>query len=366
MSIKHLKDKDLAELVGNDVESLEYNQKKFELEQDSIRSRYDQMQERKEELALLDSFDLDNEDPSIIQKIADETEEYLIKAKNAKVFLNDDFKGKVPLFPRNVILAAAETGVGKSTICANLAFQAILQGQRVLILTNEENPGDIYNRITCLIKDWSYINHSDFTEEQRKTFKEMTHALSERVVIVSDSRGKQNGLTTTLEGVQKVLNSVIEKDSKFDLIMIDYYQNINQSTAIPGMVDWQVQYRFCKFIDQYKNKSNAAIVILAQLKSMKDKELSFQDAIEGRKTIMTISTCVLRVSRDVEHQRTGFEIMKSRFGESLGQTVYVGFRRGKYVDYTPAFKNEVEMNKLAKATQAMTGKLKTSNFNSED
>ena len=104
--------KDIEEILGNDSEAAEFNFKKKAIEQDNIRNKYDQLQEKKKELADLSSFDLDNENPSVIQEIADETEDYLTKAKNAKVFLNNDFKGKVPLFPRNVILVAAETGVG--------------------------------------------------------------------------------------------------------------------------------------------------------------------------------------------------------------------------------------------------------------
>jgi predicted ATP-dependent serine protease len=357
--------KDIDELLGNDKDAAEFNFKKKELDQDNIRSRYEILQEKKSELASLETFDLDNEDPAIIQKIASDTEEYLIKAKNAKVFINDDFKGKVPLFPRNVILAAAETGVGKSTICANLAYHAILQGQRVLMLVNEENPGDVYNRIICLLKGWSYVDHGSFTDEQRKTFKEMTILLRERVVIVGDNHGDLKNLTTTIEGVSKVLNSVVEKNSKFDLIMIDYYQNIDRSTANNNMGMWDVQYRFCKFIDQYKNRSNASIVILAQLKGSKDQNLSFKDAIEGRKTIMNVASCVLRVTKDIEKQRTGFEIMKSRFNASLGQTVYVGFDRGKYVPYTLLFQEKVDDYNLKKATRTLPKTVNPTNNNEE-
>lgn len=361
-NVKELRDKDMAELLGNNKESAEYNRKKQELEQESIATRHEQMLERKAQIEAFKSFNLDTEEASIIQKIADDNEDYLLKAKNAKNFLNDSFRGKVPLFPRNVILAAAETGVGKSTVTTNLAFRAMMQGQRVLIISNEENEGDFYNRITCLIKGWAYINHSDFTDEQRKVFKEMTVMLDQRIKVVGNTRGNLTNLTTTIEGVETVLNSVLVNNSKFDLIVIDYYQNIDRSEVVPTMLDWQAQYRFCKFIDQYKNRSNAAIVVLAQLKTAGDaKALSFKDAIEGRKTIMNVATCVLRIKKEAENQRTGFEIMKSRFLEGLGETIWVGFKRGKYVDYDAAFKNEVELAKIAKATRDAVNHVKPTN-----
>lgn len=358
--------KDMAEIAGIDAETAEYNYKKKVVEQDAIRNRFNAVEEKNSELKELEAFDLDHEDPSIIQKIADETAEYLILAKNAGVFLNNDFKGKVPLFSRNITVCAAETGVGKSTICANLAVRAILQNQRVLILSNEENEGDIYNRITCILKGWTYVDHGNFTDEQRRVFKAMTFLLSERITIVGNSRGKLDNLTTTIEGVQKVLNSVVEKNSKFDLIIIDYYQNIDRSIAVPSMGIYDVQYRVCKFFDQYKNRSNAAIVLLAQLKPSGDKNLSFKDCIEGRKMIMNIASCVLRVTKEADKQRTGFEIMKSRFNESLGQTIYVGFDRGKYVDYTPEFKNKADMEALERSMRTLPGNVKPTNYNDED
>jgi predicted ATP-dependent serine protease len=358
--------KDMEEILGNDAEAAEFNFKKKAIEQENIRSKYDRLQEKKAELAVIESFDLENEDPSVIQKIADEGEDYLLKAKNAKVFLNDDFKGKIPLFPRNIIFAAAETGVGKSTICANLALRAIIQNQRVLILTNEENPSDVYNRIICLLRGWAYVDHTSFTAEQIKIFKEMTILLSERVTIVGDKRGGLDNLTTTIEGIKQVLNSVLSKDSKFELIVIDYYQNIDRSTEDQNMSAWDCQYRFCKFIDQYKNHSNASIVILGQLKSSGDKTLSFKDAIEGRKTIMNVASCVLRVTKEPDKRRTGFEVMKSRFNESLGQTIYVGFDRGKYVDYTKEFEHKATMEALEKSMRSLDPSIKPKNFNDKD
>ena len=357
--------KDIEKILGNDVESIEINHKKKEIEIDNVRTRHSQLQDKKSQLEAIRNFNLGGDNSEFIKTVVQETEEYLLKAKNAKVFLNDDFRGKVPFFPRNVILAAAETGVGKSTICSNLATRAMLQKQRILILTNEENVGDVYNRITCNIMGWAYVDHGSFTDEQRKKFSEMTPLLAQRIEVVGNSRNGLTGLTTTIEGVEQVLNSIVKNDNKFDLIMVDYYQNIDKSTEFPHLSDWQVQYRFCKFIDQYKNISPATIVILAQLKSSKDKELPFKEAIEGRKTILNISTCAMRVTKDAEEKRTGFEIVKSRFTEGLGTTTYVGFNKGQYVPYTAEFRNEVEMSKLAKATQAVVGKQKLTNFNNE-
>ena len=363
-NVRDLSDADIAALTGGDQEAADYNRKKRIIDQYNLDNKFDEIQERTSQLNALQKFNLDKEDPSVIQKIADENEQYLIAAKNAGVFINNDFKGKVPLFPKNVVVVAAETGVGKSTIAANLAYHAIMQRQRVLIIVNEESPGDVYNRVTCLIKGWAYVDHGSFTDEQRKTFKEMTILLRERIVVIDDSYlpGVPH-LTTSIEGVETILNSTIENKNEFDLILIDYYQNIDKSVKVPTLSDHQAQYRFCKYIDQFKNRANAPIVVLAQLKTSGETKLSFKESIEGRKGLMNISTCSLKVTKDVENQRTGFTIEKSRFTAALGQTVWVGFDKGKYVDYTPEFKNKVQLDIVAKATQRAVSASNPSNFN---
>jgi hypothetical protein len=58
--------------------------------------------------------------------------------------------------------------------------------------------------------------------------------------------------------------------------------------------------------------------------------------------------------------------MKSRFNDSLGQVVYVGFDRGKYVDYTPEFKHRVDMEALERSMRQLPANVSPTNYNSED
>ena len=132
------------------------------------------------------------------------------------------------------------------------------------------------------------------------------------------------------------------------------------------MNEYQVQYKLTKMLDQFKNIYGAPIVVLAQKKpSHVDKKLPFKDAIEGRKTIINVSTCALDVNIDSERLLTSFTIMKSRFNGCIGETIDVGFDRGRYVDYNPEFKLKTNMNALAKSQAQLMSKVKTTNFNSE-
>lgn len=351
----------IASILGTEAEA-ELYKKKAEVEQDRIRKQYDQLQEQKRETEALKTLNFGNYDESYIESLAKGSTDYLMKARNAKVFLTNDFIGKVPFFPRNLILVGAETGVGKSTLSANLSYHTIMQGLKVLVLTNEEHPSDVYNRVSCLIRGWFYANHEKFNDEQIQYFEQNIKALARRMTVISDNYRGISGCTTTLEGIQNVLESVYNTNSQFDLIILDYYQNVDRSTDNDKLDAYAVQYRLCKYLDQYKNKSNAPIIVLAQKKpSGKDKELLFKDAIEGRKTIVNIATCALNVAKDVDNSRTSFEIIKSRFNSCVGDKVFVGFDKGKYVPYDNEFKNEAQNRKIEKEKAKILGGIKLNN-----
>lgn len=351
---------DTKTLAGISKEQIaEYNTKKAEVEIARTQQQHEDLQERRREMELLEKFDIGRDYSDYAANLANETEEYLIRARKSKVFLNEDFKSKIPFFARNIILVAAETGGGKSTVSANLTFQAIMQGQKVLVLTNEENPGDVYNRVTCLIKGWSYSEHEKFTDEQIATFKENIVHLSKRLTVIGDTYQGMHGCTTTIEGIENVCNSVLLKNNHYDVILFDYYQNIDRSVKAPAMQDWQVQYRFCKFLDQYKNKSPAALVVLSQKKpNQKDKELPFRESIEGRKTILNISTCALNVIKDIQNFRTLFEIKKSRFNNCVGDSIAVGFDKGQYVRYSDEFKLRSQSMRADKEQASLLSQIK--------
>lgn len=333
--------------LGSDLESeaLDLAKKEREVYENRINKQYEDLKKSKDELEKNKSIDLSQMPEERIKKLQEDTEEYLKQAKTAKVFLNEDFNGKIPYFGRNLILIGATTGDGKSTITSNLTLDMIKQGGRVLIITNEEKADDCYNRITALIKGWPYNDHKDFTDEQRATFKEYIGILAKRVYVVEDDHNGVSGQTTSLEGVTDIVDKAIQCD--YDLIIIDYYQGIAHSKDNPMLVDWQVQERLADKLDLSKNKSKAPIVLMSQL-STNDEKTSFKQAIEGRKKILNKATCAMRVLADRENLRTAFEIKKSRFNAAVGSSIYVGFDKGRYVPYTPEWANQVEITKARK------------------
>lgn len=332
-------------IINADKENGDLYKKELEIKKARIDRQFEDLQERKRQQELASQINATTINLDRLKKIAQSNREYLLMARQSQVFLrNDTFKAQIPYFPRNIILVAASTGSGKSTTAANLAYGALCQGQRVLVITNEENPSDVYNRVTALSKGWAYNDHTNFTDEQLDTFDKMIEILGQRMVVIHDGfiEGEMN-LTTSVEGIEHVLMSLVRnKDQKqFDVIIIDYYQNINKSLKHPELEGWKAQERFVQFLDSFKNIYNAPIIVLAQ-KRMGAEDADFKESIEGRKTILNVATCAIEVKADRENLRTSWTVHKSRFNDAVGKTFYTGYKKGMYVPYDKEFQMQME------------------------
>lgn len=325
----------------------EIKQKQFEILEDRVETQYSELQKRKDELEKNSKVNVGKSDADKIAEIARQNTEYLMLARTSGVFLFNDFSGSVPFFAKNLLLVAGKTGDGKSTLSSNLVFRTITQKtcKKILILTNEENVSDVYNRVTCLIKGWSYANHESFTDEQIKTFGEYIQILSTRMVVIDDTYMGVPGQTTSYEGIKSIFDNLIKNNIKYDAIILDYFQNITTSKENPSMGPYEVQDKMSGYLDSFKNLYSAPIVVLAQLKSTDDK-IPFKERLEGRKSIMNRCTCAMEVRADKENHSTVFTIHKSRFPASQGKSIRVGYQKGKYVEYTMEFEANSQVQKI--------------------
>jgi len=325
------------------------SKKEFELKKARIEFQHENLSKQIKELDGFKTFKIGNS-PDRVEKLKSQNKEYIGLAKKGSIFLKiDDFKGLVPLFPRNLILVGAETGHGKSTLTANMSMQFLAQGKKVLVITNEEHPTDVMNRIICLIKGWPYHDHTSITEEQQKEFDRMYPVLSERLEIIDDSYNGVGGLTTTIEGIKTIQESLKENENQFDIILYDYFQNTNSSHKNPSMSGFEVLHEVGRSWDQFKNVYNAPIIILSQLKAAKEDDTTpFKERIEGRKSIYNFCTCAIEVKANKETSTTEWIFKKSRFAKAMGVTVKTGFERGKYVKYDREFAKKAHDEKLEK------------------
>ena len=335
-------------------------QKESELKESSVNARYEQFQEGKERLDKAEGFSLKDRRKNHQRSIekGKESSKYIEDSRNSLIFIDKIFNKIVPFFANNLIFLSAKTGNGKTTILANCAYAILAQaGGAVLVLTNEEKEVDCYNRITALIKGWHYINHNAIPEEHTQFYEKMIPILSQKLTVIDNHDEEIPESTTTLEGVvsllEKALLDVKEDGSPFYTggIIIDYYQGITTSDKFPHLNEYEVQRRFTDFLGDYITRAPFPVVLLSQLSDQgKGKnELDFKRRIEGTKKILNKATCAMEITADRENQRTAWTIHKGRYVEMVGQTVFTGYDKGKFVPYTEDFAASIEQRKLDKA-----------------
>jgi archaellum biogenesis ATPase FlaH len=336
--------------IVNEVEDIRV--KEYEIRKTRVETQYEDMQRRQKEQERNKNLDVSKLDDEQKDKIKGSIKDYMHHAKRSQIFLNDDFKGKVPMFARNLVFIGGESGNGKSTITANLAYSAIIQRKKVLVITNEEHTSDVFNRISCMIKGWNYSSdHSEFTDSQIDYFMEMIDKLSPYLNVIDDNYGGSTGVTTTVEGISSILDKLVNSEVSYDLIVIDYYQNVDFSSKNPELNEFQVQERFARYLDSFKNRYHSPIILLGQLKPDDEEKTPFKLRIEGRKVVYNVSTTCIEVKRDTANSRSKFIIRKSRFPACLGEEIHVGYDRGKFVKYNNEFALSVEARKQEKVTR---------------
>jgi hypothetical protein len=335
---KAVQEKDLTlreHRVTRDLEELEKNKSELELAKNSVFNRLSQEN---------------------IDRLVRENDEYMEAAKKAMIFINKEFSKIVPYFMRNLVLVGGDTGDGKSTCCANLIFSTITRKNpatgksgRVLLLTNEEDPSDYYNRITCLVKGWRYTNHDQFTEEQRQTFREYIPiwAKDGRLTIINDVHNKIPGSTTSVEGIETALNNLIRDHENGktvpDVVILDYYQNVRYSKLDPKLDEFMCQRKLAGILDQMKLRYPGPIVVMAQMKKLLDSEDStpFNVRLKGSKLICDKATFICEIIPERKLLRSKWIVHKSRFTEAVGQSIYTGYDRGKFVEYSDEFQRNI-------------------------
>jgi hypothetical protein len=112
---------------------------------------------------------------------------------------------------------------------------------------------------------------------------------------------------------------------------------------------------------------------MSQLRAETEKETYFQLRIMGSKSILVPSTFAVEMIIDIENSCTRWVVHKSRYAESMGKDFKTGYDRGRFVEYTSQFAEQVqkraylrENNRIDKATEIVHAVKETPNKEKED
>jgi hypothetical protein len=337
--------------VGDTQKEKELLQKRKFLEQRKIESQYNQVMET---LKSEQSIDLNDGDtvfePGSISKSNDE---YITAIKNRLPFINPSLSEFICLGGKTVYLIGGCTGQGKSTTVGNIITPVIDVGKRVLVLTNEEAREDVYNRVACqrLGKSFRLFKKGDLHQDENAAINREAEQLQESLTVISTEFKNNPDFVTTPQGVAAIFEKFAPSH---DLVILDYYQNINHSIASVGDSrpdPWVHQEKFAYWLNSFKNKFGKPIIIFSQLKRpTKNEAYAFEDRVMGRKYIATVSLVHLEVRPDTTEYTTSFICHKDRFWGMGGQQVVMGFdwTTSRLVDYDDAFQAKAAQWKAAK------------------
>ena len=282
--------KALEESSAFEKKSQELRTKKMELDEHRVNVELERMRQENKELELVKSADYGRISDKEIGIIIQNSEDYMEAARHKSQFINNDFDDVVPFFRKNLILIGGSTNNGKSTIVTNIIRSTISQKnadgslKRALVITNEQSREDFYNCTACQIKGYEYVNHHEFTDQQRSEFKVITTFLAGNglVTVIDNNHNGSLGATTTVEGIKAIFDSLIENKEYYDVVLIDYYQNFIMSKLNPKLDEYNSQRMLAKLLDQYKNSYPAPIVLLAQSRpQLEDETIPFKVRLVG-------------------------------------------------------------------------------------
>jgi hypothetical protein len=332
------------------------SEKDLTLREHRVNRDLDELVKNKSEIEQAKSVEFGPMTPETIAQIVRDNDEYMESARFAMEFICPEFKKIVPYFRKNLILIMSDTGGGKSTAVANAAFNTLIhknpatgKPSRVLVISNEECPEDVYNRLTSLRFKWKYTNHSLFTEEQRRTFSEYIPrwAKDGKLTVISDVYQGIPGWTTTIEGLEAIFTSLLKdyKDGKpiYDSVIIDYYQNFKRSKLDPKLDEYAVQRKVAALLDQMRKVYPGPIVLMAQMKRLVDEDdtTPFNIRLKGSKEICDKASFICELTPENKLFRSRWQVWKSRFNERIGEAIYTGYSYGKYVNYSTEFQKSV-------------------------
>jgi putative ribosome biogenesis GTPase RsgA len=324
--------------------------KELDLKEKKVDVAFEEFEKNKEETEKSKSINFGKMSPEACQKIEDDNADYLEAAKHPMPFICSEFDSHVPFFRKNLVLIAAASGAGKSTAVSNIVNTLIRKRNpvtkkpyRVLVLTNEEAPEDFLNQLTCFAKGWRYANHDKFTDDQRKDLVSFVKVFTQEgpVTVVGDEYEGVSGWTTTVEGIVQIFNNLIRDKETYDVVLLDYYQNVTRSRENPELNEYQVQRVLAHAFDRIKNVYRGCLVVMAQIDPVKDEEedprASYRFRFTGTKLIINKSTFFMEIIPKYKLLRSDWIVHKSRSTDSKNKEIVTGFDRGRFVPYSKEY-----------------------------
>lgn len=267
----------------------------------------------------------------LIQNIQKDRERRRKANASALPFLCKSFDGIYRL-TMGFILLAAKSGKGKSTILANIVGYLVknrLLKKKVLIVTNEESTEDVYSRIACYVVGvkWTSYRLDELSDYNMNRVDNIIMTLTEKIVVESLSNPHMD--FTTIEDVKAGLNYVRGKEDEFCMVLLDYWQTVNQSKERPNMSTVEISKELGFFMKEFAASVGVPTLAFAQLKSNADSN-DIKDRIENDRTLYNHAQDVIEIVPNFEKKISTFYLHKNRWGDVQGAKVQCRWFNGHF------------------------------------
>lgn len=279
--------------------------------------------------AYLENLDLRTLPDGYVEQLKEENKTLLESINNQMPFITKNLSEKVTIYAPSLTLIGAETGSGKSTVAANIAYVNLLNGRKTLIISNEERKIDVFNRISCLHHGLNLNKIKEFTSEENQKMNDYLDTVVQYVRVID---GEIPHLTNSLTGVNGILENICQKDHYWDCIILDYYQKVDKSDSIYA-TQLDTLTALGLSLEKYSKKVRAPIIVLSQLHPSTKENAIFESRIKMARHILTVATLCLEVKSNKNEHSTIWTCHKNRFGTS-GWSITTKWEKGRYIDIT--------------------------------
>lgn len=274
-----------------------------------------------------------------------ESREYKPKSKEAKIasykknkalratilenripFISPDFDTDFFLC-QGMTIVGAKSGESKSTTCANLiaGFIKHSPGKKVIVITNEEGPDAVIDRVSCILHKRNYVDlyKGRISGSERAKIENTSMELSDFVEIVDDPSWDM----ACLEDVVAVLEHAARNG--VHMVVVDYLQTITYSKEDQSLESFQVSKKLGLYLKDYGRRVGVPVIVFAQLKP-KTEGSAIQDRIQNDRTFFNHAFNVIEVIPDFNTLLTEFIIHKGRFELKQGKKIVMRYVNGRY------------------------------------
>lgn len=333
----------------------EAKRKEFLLKERKVNRELENLDRSEEAKKAFDNIDfgyLNSEEYG--KKLSLRSNEFIEAAQEKMTFImpTEEFDLTVPFYKKNLIGIGAVSGEGKSTCSANIALGVLRQRKKVLVISNEENAEDVYNRVIALGKGWHYGNHDKISPEQKDEYAKLIPVYVKNGLTVIDQNSFEGieRLTTSIEGLRALSRKLINDantGNHFDVVIFDYYQPYGHSIENPGKDGWKNLEEATEILEVLRKSYPAPIVVMFQLKpGSEESGKIWKERIEGSKSISNRLTCCFEIKAKKSESTTEWILHKSRYNAFPSGSFQTGWDRGMYVQLTEQFKNMIINRKL--------------------